>query len=167
MISETWLMSVRWSGWKWVSGGAWVCLVENRIWVKSLCGGERPAISKWDPSESGAFLIARLVKNPPEMQETLVWFLSQEDPPVFWPGEFYGLYSPWGHSQTRLSEFHFYFFHWKWGVETDLCFQELVSYVCLFLAALDLRCYTRESSSCGEYSLVAGCRLLIAEEHGL
>ena len=27
-----------------------------------------------------ASLVARLVKNPPEMQETLVQFLSQEDP---------------------------------------------------------------------------------------
>ena len=46
-----------------------------------------------------------LVKNPPAMQETLVPFLGREDPlekgrlptPVFWPGEFYGLYSAWGH----------------------------------------------------------------------
>ena len=27
-----------------------------------------------------AFLVAQLVKNPPAMQETLVWFLDQEDP---------------------------------------------------------------------------------------
>ena len=27
-----------------------------------------------------ASLIAQSVKNPPEMQETLVWFLGQEDP---------------------------------------------------------------------------------------
>ena len=27
-----------------------------------------------------ASLIAQLVKNPPPMQETLVWFLRQEDP---------------------------------------------------------------------------------------
>ena len=45
-----------------------------------------------------ASLIAQLVKNPPAMQETLVWFLSWEYPkkerlptPVFWPGEFHGL----------------------------------------------------------------------------
>ena len=30
--------------------------------------------------------------------------------PVFCPGEFHGLYSPWGHkSRTRLSDFHFHF----------------------------------------------------------
>ena len=26
--------------------------------------------------------------------------------PVFWPGEFHGLYSPWGH---KVSDFHFHF----------------------------------------------------------
>ena len=49
-----------------------------------------------------ASLIAQLVKNLPVMQETLVQFLGWEDPlengkaiiPVFWPGEFHGLYSP-------------------------------------------------------------------------
>ena len=31
---------------------------------------------------------------------------------VFWPGEFHGLYSPWGHkSQTRLSDFQFHLAH--------------------------------------------------------
>ena len=28
--------------------------------------------------------------------------------PVFWPGELHGLYSPWGQSQTRLSNLHFH-----------------------------------------------------------
>ena len=28
--------------------------------------------------------------------------------PVSWPGEFHGLYSPWGHSRTQLSDFHFH-----------------------------------------------------------
>ena len=27
--------------------------------------------------------------------------------PVFWPREFHGLYGPWGHKETRLSNFHF------------------------------------------------------------
>ena len=58
-----------------------------------------------------AFLIAHLVKNLPAMQETLVRFLGQEDPlekgkatPVFWPGEFHGLYSPWGHKESNTTE---------------------------------------------------------------
>ena len=47
--------------------------------------------------------MAKLVKNPPAMWETWDSFLGREDPqekgkptPVFWPGEFHGLYSPWG-----------------------------------------------------------------------
>ena len=33
-----------------------------------------------DPQQSGASLVAQLVKNPPAMQETSVLFLGQEDP---------------------------------------------------------------------------------------
>ena len=99
-----------------------------------------------------ASLIAQLVKNPPEMQKTLVQFLGWEDLlekekathssilglplwlswwriclqsvkpgfnpwvgkipwrserlpiPVFCPGEFYGLYSPWGHKESDTTE---------------------------------------------------------------
>ena len=51
-----------------------------------------------------ASLVAQLVKNPPAMQETWVRSLCWEDSlekgtlptPLFWPGEFHGLYSPWG-----------------------------------------------------------------------
>ena len=47
--------------------------------------------------------MAQLVKNPSAMQETWVQSLGWEDPlekgkattPVFRPGEFHGLYSPW------------------------------------------------------------------------
>ena len=48
----------------------------------------------------GASLVAQLVKNPPAVQEAWVQSLGWEDPlekgkaPVFWPGEFHGLYSP-------------------------------------------------------------------------
>ena len=60
--------------------------------------------------------MAQLVKNSPAMQETWVLSLAWEDPlekgkatPVFWPGEFHGLYihgvaKTW----TRLSDFHTY-----------------------------------------------------------
>ena len=49
--------------------------------------------------------MAQLVKKLPAMRETWVWSLDWEDPlekgrlptPVFWPREFHGLYSPWGH----------------------------------------------------------------------
>ena len=46
--------------------------------------------------------MAQMVKNLPAMQEIWVQFLGWKDPlekgklstPVFWPGEFHGLYSP-------------------------------------------------------------------------
>ena len=47
--------------------------------------------------------MAQLVKNLPAMRETWVQFLGRSPgegerlpTPVFWPGEFRGLYSPWG-----------------------------------------------------------------------
>ena len=57
-------------------------------------------------------MIAQLIKNLPARQETLVQFLGWEDPlekgkathSIFWPGEFHGLYSPWGHKELDLTE---------------------------------------------------------------
>ena len=56
---------------------------------------------------SWASLVAQLVKNPPAVWETWVWSLGwvgkipwrreRLPTPVFWPGEFQGLYSPWSH----------------------------------------------------------------------
>ena len=62
--------------------------------------------------QSGASLVAQLVKNPPAMQDTWVRSLGWEDPlekgrlpaPVFWPGESHGLYSPQGRKEAH---FHF------------------------------------------------------------
>ena len=62
--------------------------------------------------EVWASLVAHLVKNPPAMWETCVRSLSWEDSlekqwlptPVFWPGEFHGLYSPWGHKESNMTE---------------------------------------------------------------
>ena len=56
--------------------------------------------------------IAQLVKNPSAIQVTPVWILSGKIPwkrerlptPVFWPGEFHGLYSPWGHKESDTTE---------------------------------------------------------------
>ena len=66
---------------------------------------------------SWASLVAQLVKNLPAMWETWVQSLGWEDPLgkgkattlVFWPGEFHGLYRPWG--RNELDTFHFHF-HW-------------------------------------------------------
>ena len=57
--------------------------------------------------------MAQLVKNFPAMWEIWVQSLGWEDPlekgkkiptPVFWPGEFHGLYSPWGHKESDMTE---------------------------------------------------------------
>ena len=63
-----------------------------------------------------ASLAAQMVKNPPAMQETWVgkipWRREWLPTPVFWPVEFHGLYSPWGHKELdtteQLSLFHFH-----------------------------------------------------------
>ena len=59
-----------------------------------------------------ASLVAQLIKNLPEIQETWVESLGWEDPlekgklptSVFWPGEFHGLYSSWGHKESDTTE---------------------------------------------------------------
>ena len=58
-----------------------------------------------DPLCHSEDLVAQLVKNLPAMQETWVQSMGWEDPqekgkailstPVFWPGEFHGVYSTW------------------------------------------------------------------------
>ena len=57
---------------------------------------------------SWASLVAQLVKNPPAMQETWVekipWRRERLSTPIFWPGEFPGLYSPWGHKELDTTE---------------------------------------------------------------
>ena len=61
---------------------------------------------------SWASLVAQLVKNLPAMREAWVRSLNWDDPlekerlptPVFWPEEFHGLYSPWGHKESDTTE---------------------------------------------------------------
>ena len=56
--------------------------------------------------------MAEVVKNPPVMQETWFQSLGWEDPlekgklptPVFWPGGFYGLFSPRGRKESDMTE---------------------------------------------------------------
>ena len=60
----------------------------------------------------GASLVAQLGNNPPAMWETWVRSLGWEEPwsrerlptSVFWPGEFHGLYSPWGCQESDTTE---------------------------------------------------------------
>ena len=78
---------------------------------------------------SWASLVAQLVKNSPALLKTWVQFLGWDNPlekgratpssilawripwtreklpiPVFWPAEFHGLYSPWGHKESDTTE---------------------------------------------------------------
>ena len=61
---------------------------------------------------SWAFLVAQLVKNPPAMCETWVQPLGGKTPwrkewlptLAFLPGEFHGLYSPWGGKELDTTE---------------------------------------------------------------
>ena len=61
---------------------------------------------------SWASLVSQLVKNRPAMWETWVQSLGWKDPlekerlptPVFWPGEFQGLNSPWGRKESDMTE---------------------------------------------------------------
>ena len=61
---------------------------------------------------SWASLVAQLVKNLAAMSETWVdpwvgkipWRRERLPSPVFWPGEFHGLYSPWGHKELDTTD---------------------------------------------------------------
>ena len=56
--------------------------------------------------------MARVVKNLPAIREIWVQSLGWKDPlekgtvptPVFWPGEFHGLYSTWGRKELDTTE---------------------------------------------------------------
>ena len=56
--------------------------------------------------------MAQMVENLPSMEEIQVLSLGPEDPwrkewlpiPVFLPGEFHGLYSPWSHKELDMTE---------------------------------------------------------------
>ena len=72
---------------------------------------------------SWASLVAQLVRNPLQCWRPgfhswvrkITWRRERLPTPVFWPGEFHGLYSPWGRKESgtteRLSLSHN---KWKW-----------------------------------------------------
>ena len=57
-------------------------------------------------------LIAQLVKNPPAMRRPwfnswvgkIPWRRERLPTPLFWPGEFHGLYSPWGRKELDTTK---------------------------------------------------------------
>ena len=56
--------------------------------------------------------MAQLVKNSPAMRKTWVGSLGGQDPlekgkathSIFWPGEFHGLYNPWGGKESDTAK---------------------------------------------------------------
>ena len=56
--------------------------------------------------------MAQLIKNPPAMWRPgfdpwvgkIPWRRERLSTPVFWPGEFNGLHSPWGHKESDTTE---------------------------------------------------------------
>ena len=78
-----------------------------------ILGSGRSAGEGYAFQYSRAFLAAQLVKNLPAMQETWVpslgvgkipWRRERLPTPVFWPGEFHELYSPWGRKESDTTE---------------------------------------------------------------
>ena len=65
-----------------------------------------------DPRGFPCDLGAQTVKSPPVMWETQIhfpvgkipWRRKRLSTPVFWPGEFRGLYSPWGRKEPDTTE---------------------------------------------------------------
>ena len=66
-----------------------------------------------------SFLVTQTVKNMPAVQETqfdplvgkITWKEDWQSTPVFLPGEFHGQrslagYSPWGHKESDITEWH-------------------------------------------------------------
>ena len=70
-------------------------------------------LTNWFCLRRWTSLVVQTVKNLPATQETWVQSLGWEDPlvkgkaiptPVFWPGEFQGLLSPWGRKELDTTE---------------------------------------------------------------
>ena len=74
-----------------------------------------------------ASLVAQLVKNPPAVRETWIqswvgkipWRREELPTPVLWPGEFHGLYRPWGqqrveHNWVTLTQRKIKFTSYSW-----------------------------------------------------
>ena len=95
----------------------------SSVGKESACNTGGPGSVPWlgrSPGEgigyplqySWASLVAQLVKNPPAVWETwfdpwvgkIPWRRERLPTPVSWPGEFHGLYSPWGHKELDTTE---------------------------------------------------------------
>ena len=96
-----------------------LCFPDSSVGKESACNAGDPGLIPGlgrCPGEgigyllqySWAFLVAQLVKNQPAIGRPgfnpwvakIPWRRERLPTPVFWPGEFQGLYSPWGHKRV-------------------------------------------------------------------
>ena len=96
---------------------------ESSVGKGSACNAEDPSSIPGSGRSTGdsigyplqyswASLVAQLVKNLPARWETWVrspgwevaWRRERLPTPVFWPGEFHGLYHPWGRKEADTTE---------------------------------------------------------------
>ena len=124
-------------------------LPDNSVGKETSCGAGDPCSILWLGRSTGegigyplqyswASLVAQLVKNLPAMQETWIgkipWRRERLPTPVFWPGEFHGLNSPWGHKESdttgwlSLSGLHYVTSSWL------ICFAAATLYLWALLA---------------------------------
>ena len=89
-----------------------------------------------------ASFVAQLVKNPPAMGKIWVWSLGWGDPwrrerlstPVFWPREFQGLTSPWGHKESDTAEW-LSLSLWNYSLYNCLYYVFLHTYIIMLIGA--------------------------------
>ena len=96
---------------RWIPGSSWSKeSAYNAGDPGSIPGSGRSAGEGigYPPQYSWASLVSQLVKNPPAMPETWVgkipWRRERLPTPVFWPGEFHELYSPWDCKESNMTE---------------------------------------------------------------
>ena len=86
---------------------------EDHWWIEiNICSEFRLADNFLGCYIDRTFFMVHLLKNPSAMRETWVWSWVGKIPcrrerlptPVFWPGEFHGLYSPWGCKESNTTE---------------------------------------------------------------
>ena len=109
---DGWMVSpTRWT-WVWVNSGSWWWT--GRPGVLRFMGSQRVG-HDWATElnwTEGASLVAQTVKNPPAMQETrvrslvgkILWRRERLPTPVFFPGDFHGLYSLCDHKESDMTE---------------------------------------------------------------
>ena len=99
------------------------CIFDSSVGKESACNAGDPGSIPGSRRSAGegiahplqyswASLVAQLVKNLPAMQKIwfdlwigkIPWRRARLPAPVFWPGEFHGLYSPWGCRELDTTE---------------------------------------------------------------